>query len=122
LDTGREELFSGYNGPAKPTASPRVVQNDPSYSGDGSFAENREMTEEERQDAEVDSIKAQIQEAQIGTEDSLDRSLQAVEEANSRFDAMFNDFESQEAHLDGAERNLSKTRTYWNASCFDHIH
>ncbi|KAG7292504.1 hypothetical protein NEMBOFW57_002539 [Staphylotrichum longicolle] len=109
LDTGREELFANYKGPSQSTTGPNLAQSTSPYSGDGGFNEEREMTEEERKDAEVAGLKAQIEAEQIGTEDSLDRSLQAVTAANSMFDNLLNDFEIQESRMDNAERNLAKT-------------
>jgi chlorite dismutase len=80
------------------------------YSEDGAFSEGPEMTEEERQEAEADRLKALIQQTQMETEDSADRSLQMMYEANQRMDYMLQDFQNQEERLDNAERNLGATR------------
>lgn len=109
LDTESGGLFANYQPPSQRTPGPSQVQAHAPYSQDGAYSENPEMTEEERQEAEADRLKALIQQTQMETEDSADRSLQMMYEANQRMDYMLQDFQNQEERLDNAERNLGAT-------------
>jgi hypothetical protein len=105
-------LFSGYNGPAKPTASSPFGQpgapNRAPILGDDA----QPMSEEERQQAEVDGIKMQIEETMVAANESGRRTHAGLKEGSARLKAM-NEMLLQNSEVLGkAEDNMDKTSMF----------
>ncbi|KAK3986884.1 hypothetical protein QBC44DRAFT_332388 [Cladorrhinum sp. PSN332] len=83
---GDDSLFSGYTPASNRDASPYAGQQQQFDDLRDEFGNRRELTEQEREDYEVAGTKNEIKQIQGQTEDSLDRILGQLNEADSRAD------------------------------------
>jgi hypothetical protein len=109
-DTGSGGLFDNYNGPAKQAAGPVSGQAGAPYDPSGQYGESQLMTEEEREEAEVNDIKARIEQEQMQTNEVGRRNYARMVEANERMRAMNTQLLQNSETLERAEANTDRTQ------------
>jgi hypothetical protein len=102
-------LFANYNGPSKQTTSPMPGQADGPYGGQQSFVDRSNMTEEERQEAELGETKGEIINKLSQTNNVGQRVRARMATANEQMDAMISQLRVDSDLLNGAELNVDKT-------------
>lgn len=103
-------MFDNYNGPSKQAAGPVPGQTDASYDPSMPYGESQVMTEEEREQAEVDNIKAQIEAEQAATNEVGRRNYAKMVDANEQLSAMTAHLLRNSETLTQAEANADKTK------------
>jgi len=103
-------LFDNYNGPSKQAAGPVPGQTDASYDPSMPYGESQVMTAEEREEAEVDDLKAQIVAEQEATNEVGRRNYARMLDANERLAAMNAHLLQNSEVLANAERNTDRTK------------
>ena len=111
LDSSNEGLFLNYNGPSKPITRPNPAQNYDSYGTPVQDADSQLMTEEERQEAEVQDTKAQITREIQESVQTSERIRYGVDQAFERMLETTMQTEEQRKKLAGAQGNLMATGT-----------
>ena len=111
-DTGGGGLFDNYNGPSKQAAGPVPGQTDTSYDPSMPYGESQVMTAEEREQAEVDNLKAQIEAEQMATNEVGRRNYARMVEANERLRAMNTQLLENSETLNRAEANTDRTSNF----------
>ncbi|KAL2161437.1 hypothetical protein VTH06DRAFT_7998 [Thermothelomyces fergusii] len=105
------DLFATYNGSSKQSMSPAPGRNDASYNPAMEQSETREMTEEEKEEALVNSTKAEILNLMYQTNEAGMRVEAKAIEANERMRLMNEQLLRQSEMLNSAEKKTFKTRS-----------
>ncbi|KAL2178823.1 uncharacterized protein P884DRAFT_328842 [Thermothelomyces heterothallicus CBS 202.75] len=105
------DLFANYNGYPKQPTSQVPGQNDASYDPAMEQGETREMTEEEKEEALVNSTKAEILQTMHETNEVGMRAHAKAVEANERMRLMNEQLLRQTEMLNNAEKNTFKTQS-----------
>ncbi|KAK4252254.1 P-loop containing nucleoside triphosphate hydrolase protein [Corynascus novoguineensis] len=115
-DSSSGDLFANYGGPSKQTTSPGLGQTGASYDPSTQYGEEREMTEEEKEEALVNDTKQQILQTMGETNQIGSRAHARAIEANERMRLMNEQLLRQTDMLNNAEKNTFQAHSQVDVS------
>ncbi|KAK3301004.1 uncharacterized protein B0H64DRAFT_382400 [Chaetomium fimeti] len=110
-DTSGGGLFDNYKPPSKESFSPVPGQTEAPYGSQEPYVDRSQMTEEEREEADVQVVKDQINDLRRQDKAASNRILMAVEQSVAMSANNLQTAQDQGDRLAGAHKNLTKSGT-----------